>query len=36
MDAMDFGDESDHDPISIEMLKDISDGSHSHPNVNRK
>ena len=34
MDAMDSGDESDHDLISTEMLEDIRDGSQSHPNVN--
>ena len=28
-------DESDHDLISTEMLEDIRDGSHTHPNVNR-
>ena len=28
-------DESDHDIISTEMLEDIFDGSHTHPNVNR-
>ena len=30
---MDSGDESDHDPISTEMLEDILDGSQSSPNV---
>ena len=34
MDAMDSGDESDHDLISTEMLEDICDGSQTHPNVN--
>ena len=34
MDAMNSSDESDHDPISTEMLKDICDGSQTHPNVN--
>ena len=34
MDAMDSGDESDHDPISTEMLENIRDGSQSHSNVN--
>ena len=34
MDAMDSGDESDHDLISTEMLEKICDGSQSHPNVN--
>ena len=33
---MDYGDESYHDPISTEMLKDICDGSQSRPNVNRR
>ena len=35
MDAMDSGDESDHDPISTEMLEYIRDGSQSHPSANR-
>ena len=35
MNAMDYGDESDHDPISIKMLEDIRDGSQSHPSFNR-
>ena len=34
MDAMDYGDESDNDLISTEMLEDIRDGSQSHLNVN--
>ena len=34
MDAMNSGDESDHDLISAEMLEDIHDGSQTHPNVN--
>ena len=34
MDAMDSGNESDHDPMSTEMLEVIIDGSKSHPNVN--
>ena len=34
--TMDFGDESDHDLISTEMLEDIRDGSQSHTNVNRR
>ena len=33
---MDSYDESDHDPISTEMLEDILDGSQSHPNLNRR
>ena len=35
MDAINSGDESDHDIISTEMLEDIYDGSQTHPNVNR-
>ena len=34
MDAMYSGNESDHDPVSTEMLEDICDGSQSHPSVN--
>ena len=34
--TMDSGDESDHDIISTDMLEDISDGSHTRPNVNRR
>ena len=36
MDAMDYGDESDHDLIYTDMLEDIFDWSKSHPNVNRR
>ena len=36
MDAMNYGDESDDDPMSTEMLEDIRDGSQYHPNVNRR
>ena len=36
MDAMNYGDESDHDIISTEMLEDIRDRSQTHPNVNRR
>ena len=36
MDAINSGDESDHDLISTEMLEDIRDGCHTHPNVNRR
>ena len=36
MDAMDYGDASDHDHISMDILEDISDGSQSHTNVNRR
>ena len=35
MDAMDYGDESDDEPISTDMLEDIRGGSQSHLNVNR-
>ena len=35
-DAMDSGNESDHDIISKDMLKCISDGSQSHLNVNQR
>ena len=33
MDAIDSGYESDHDTMSTYMLKDICDGSQTHPNV---
>ena len=36
MDAMGSGDESDHDPISMEILEEMFDGSKSHPNANRR
>ena len=36
MGAMDYIDESDHDPMSTKMLEDIRDIIHSHPNVNRR
>ena len=36
MDAINSGDESDHDLISTEMLEDIRDGSQTHTNVNRR
>ena len=36
MDAMNSGDESDHDLISTDTLEDIRDGSQTHPNVNRR
>ena len=36
MDAINSGDESDHDLISTEMLEDIRDGSQTHPNINRR
>ena len=36
MDAINYGDESDHDLITTEMLEDIRDGSQTHPNVNKR
>ena len=36
MDAIDSGDESDDEPVSTEMLEDISGVRQSHPNVNRR
>ena len=36
MDTMDYGNESDHDLICTEILKDICDGSQYHPNVNQR
>ena len=33
---MDSGDESDDEPMSMEMLEDIRDRSQSHPDVNRR
>ena len=36
MENINSGGESDHDLISTEMLEDIRDGSHTHPNVNRR
>ena len=34
IDAMDSGDESDHDPMYTEMLEDICDRIQSRPSVN--
>ena len=34
MDAMDSGDESDHDILSTDMLEDIHEGSQSGLNLN--
>ena len=34
--AMDSSDESEDEPMSMEMLEDIRDGSKSHPRVNRR
>ena len=36
MENINFGDDSDHDLISTEMLEDIRDGSQTHPKVNRR
>ena len=36
MNAINSGDESDHDLISMEMLEDICDGSQTHLNANRR
>ena len=36
MDAMNSGDDSDHDLISTEILEDICDRSQTHPDVNRR
>ena len=36
MDAIKYGDESDNDLISTEMLENIRDRSQTHPNVNRR
>ena len=36
MDAMDYGDGSDHDLISMELLESIRDRSQSHPIINRR
>ena len=33
---MDYGDESDHELISTEILEDIRDGSQYHSNVNQR
>ena len=36
MNVMDSSDESDDEPMSIEMLEDIFDGSQYHRSVNRR
>ena len=36
MECINYGDESDHDLISMEMLEEICDRSQTHPNVNRR
>ena len=34
--ALDYGHESDDEPMPTEMLEDICDGRHYHPDVNRR
>ena len=34
--ALSYGDESDDEAMSTDMLEDIRDGSQSHPNVNMR
>ena len=36
MDAMNYGDESEHDLVSTDVLEYICDVSQTHPNVNRR
>ena len=36
MDAINYGDESDHDLVSTEMLEDIRAGRQTNPKVNRR
>ena len=36
MDSMDYGNESDDEAMSTDILEYIRDVSHYHPNVNRK
>ena len=36
MDALDSGDESDHEPIFMDMLEDICDGSQYHTSIKRR
>ena len=36
MNALDSGNDAYHEPMSMEMLEDIRDGSQTHPNVNRR
>ena len=33
---MDSGDESEDEPMYMDMLEDICDGSQSHPSLNRR
>ena len=36
MDAMDYRNESDDEPMSTDILENIRDGSQSHLNVNKR
>ena len=36
MDAIDYGNDSDYDPMSTEMLEDIREEIQSHPKVNSR
>ena len=36
MENINYGDESDHNLISTEMLEDVREGSQTHLNVNRR
>ena len=36
MDNMSSGNESDAEPMSMDMLEDIRDGCQSHPSINRR
>ena len=36
MENINYGDESDHDLISMEIVEDIRGGSQTYPNVNRR
>ena len=36
MNVMDSGDESEDEPMYMDMLEDICDGSQSHPSLNRR
>ena len=36
MDTILSGNESDDEPICMDMLEDIRDGSQSHPSVNKR
>ena len=33
---MDYGDESDDEPMSTDMLENICDGRQYHPDINRR